>query len=261
MHKRLRRYRFVVTMASMRALLPFVLASLVHPASAQQPDTTHRRAEVAGAVTVTNKGISLIPALTLGKPAAIFDVAITGGALSFEPQFRFGLDGKPWTFIFWGRYRPLREGRFRLTIGAHPALTFRTITVSTPEPRSTIVTRRYFAGDLYPSYSLTKNLSVGPYYLYSHGLDPEAFQNTHFVGGRASLSNVGIADQFSIQLAPQLYYLWMDRQEGVYLSAVLTLAARQLPLSFSTLVNSPIQSDIAGGQDFLWNLSVIYSLR
>lgn len=243
------------TRIGFHGLLSLAFASLADPANAQ-------RAQVAGAATITNKGISLIPALTLGKPAAIFDVAITGGALSFEPQFRFGLDGKPWSFIFWGRYRPLREGRFRLTIGAHPALTFRTVTVSTgPEPHSAIVTRRYFASDVYPSYFILKNLSVGPYYLYSHGLDPESFQHTHFVGARANLTSLPITDHFFIQFAPQLYYLWMDREEGVYVSSLLTLANRRLPFSISTLVNSPIQSSIAGGQHFLWNVSLIYSMR
>lgn len=226
------------------------------------PSVSAQRTQVGGAVTVTNKGISLIPALTLGKPAAIFDVAITGGAVSFEPQFRFGLDGKPWSFIFWGRYRPLRGGKLRLTIGAHPSLTFRTATVSTgAETHSAIVTRRYFAGDVYPNYLIAKNLSVGPYYFYAHGLDPDAFQHTHFVGARANLTSVPVTDQFFFQFAPQLYYLWMDRQEGTYATALLTLANRRLPFSITTLVNSPIQSGIAGGQDFLWNVSLVYSMR
>lgn len=240
--------------APLLALLPLVLATVVHPIRAQQPDSASHRAQVAGAVTVTNKGISLIPALTLGKPAAIFDVAITGGALSFEPQFKFGLDGKPWAFIFWGRYRPLREGKFRLTIGAHPALTFKTLS-------STIVTRRYFAADVYPSFLLTPNLSVGPYYFYSRGLDPASFQHTHLVGARAFLTTLPISGQFFIQFAPHLYYLWIDRQDGVYVNSVLTLAHRRLPFSVSTLYNSPIRSSIAGGQGVLWNVSLIYAMR
>jgi hypothetical protein len=223
-----------------------------------------RGTQVAGAVAVTNKGISLIPALTLGKPAAIFDVAITNGALGFEPQFRFGLDGKPWTFIFWGRYRPLRDGKFRLTIGAHPALSFKTITVSPgggAAPRSTIVTRRYFASDVYPSYFIAKKLSVGPYYFYGHGLDQESIQHTHFVGARAYLTNLPIANQFFLQFAPQVYYLWMDREEGTYAGVTLTLANRRLPFSIATLMNSPIHSGIPGGQAFLWNVSLAYSMR
>jgi hypothetical protein len=38
-----------------------------------------------GAVTITTKGISTIPNLTLGKPAAIFDLSV-GRRLSFEIQ-------------------------------------------------------------------------------------------------------------------------------------------------------------------------------
>lgn len=248
---------------ALQGLFTLGLAIFGAPADAQQPGTTdHHRAQASGAVTITNKGISLIPALTLGKPAGIVDVAITGGALSFEPQLRFGLDGKPWTFIFWGRYRPLREGKFHLTVGLHPAYVFRTITDSTGAvPTSAIVTRRYLAGDVYPSYFLAKNLSIGAYYLYSHGLDRQAFQNTHFVGARANLTNVPISDQVFIQFAPQLYYLWMDREDGVYVSSTLTLGSRRLPLAVSTLINSPIQSSIEGGQDFLWNVSLTYSMR
>lgn len=250
------------TRIGFHGLLAFAFASAAHPATAQHTPTNHT--QVGGAVTVTNKGISLIPALTLGKPAAIFDVGITdgGGALAFEPQFRFGLDGKPWSFIFWGRYRPLREGRFRLTIGAHPSLTFKTVTVTTSgTPHSAIVTRRYFAGDVYPSLVVAKHLSAGPYYFYAHGLDAEAFQHTHFVGARATLADVPIADRFFIHFAPQFYYLWMDGEDGVYVTSLLTLGNRAVPVSIATLLNSPIRSSIAGGQQFLWNVSVIYTMR
>jgi len=37
---------------------------------------------------------------TLGKPAAIFDLSVGNERLAFEPQFRFSLEGKPWSFIF-----------------------------------------------------------------------------------------------------------------------------------------------------------------
>ena len=48
-----------------------------------------------GAISVTNNGISLIPTFSLGKPAIIFDMSAGKRRLSFEPQLRFGLDGKP----------------------------------------------------------------------------------------------------------------------------------------------------------------------
>jgi hypothetical protein len=85
--------------------LCFALSSLAPPALAQEADSERERAQVTGSVTVTNQGISTIPSFTLGKPAAILDLAIRKGGLGFEPQFRHGLDGKPWSFLFWARYR------------------------------------------------------------------------------------------------------------------------------------------------------------
>ena len=147
---------------SITRLVPLALASVAAPALAQQTENAERRTHVAGAVTITTKGISLIPAFSLGKPAGIVDVAIAAGALSFEPQFRLGLNGKPWSFIFWGRYRPLTSGKFRLGVGAHPSVLFRTIIDSTGGvPRETIVVVRYLAGEVNPGYSLANSLSVG----------------------------------------------------------------------------------------------------
>jgi hypothetical protein len=83
-----------------RALLLFVLLSLFHFSFPQKTDSTKIARHIGGAVTVTNNGISLIPNFTLGKPAAIFDLSVGGKKLSFEPQFRFALEGKPWSFIF-----------------------------------------------------------------------------------------------------------------------------------------------------------------
>lgn len=39
-------------------------------------------------ITATTKGISTFPNLTVGKPAAIFEV-VAGRRLTFEPQLRF----------------------------------------------------------------------------------------------------------------------------------------------------------------------------
>ena len=82
------------------AVVPSAFSAMAHAAHTQVVDSTAaqrpvHRATVSGGITVTNKAISLIPTFTLGKPAAIFDFAVRKGAVSFEPQFRVGLNGKP----------------------------------------------------------------------------------------------------------------------------------------------------------------------
>jgi hypothetical protein len=53
-----------------------------------------------GNISITNNGFSSIPTFSLGKPATIADLSIGGKKISFDPQFRFDLNGlKPWSFI------------------------------------------------------------------------------------------------------------------------------------------------------------------
>ena len=104
-------------------------------------------------MSVTNNGISLIPTFSLGKPAVIFDMSVGGRKLSFEPQFRFSMEGKPWSFLFWWRYKLINTNRLRMSIGAHPALNFRTLSVTiNGEVDEIMETRRFLAGELAPNY-------------------------------------------------------------------------------------------------------------
>lgn len=84
--------------------------------------------DFSGTASVTNNGISLIPSFSLGDPALIFDLKFKKGRLSFEPDMRFALEGKPWTFIFGGGTKLLKKrsslsGLERiqlLTLGPYP---------------------------------------------------------------------------------------------------------------------------------------------
>jgi hypothetical protein len=60
---------------------------------------------------------------------------------------------------------------------------------------------------------------------------------------------------------PQVYYLRMDKEDGFYVTASLTLARRDFPLAVQTIVNQPISTSIPGGDDFVWNLSLIYAFN
>jgi hypothetical protein len=243
------------------SLLLLAYACVALPASAQDVDSAQSKTVVAGLVTVTNNGISTIPSFTLGKPAAILDVFIARSGFAFEPEFRWGLNGKPWSFLFWGRYRLDRE-RFHLIIGTHPSLNFRTVTVTINQTQREIITaRRYLAGELYPSYSVARNVRLGSYYLYSHGFEPDVAKNTHFLALRLSFESVQLPDRFFMRFVPQAYYLKADARDGFYVNSVLTFGKKDLPLSIGAQVNRTIQTSILEGDDFVWNVSASYSIK
>src|SRR5512133_2060647 len=162
----------------------FILVNVINVSFSQTADSTKVPGHFGGAVTLTTKGISTIPNLTLGKPAAIFDLS-AGRRLSFEPQFRFSLQGNPWSFLFWWRYNLVQTGKFRFNIGAHPAFSFKSKTsVIDGVVTENMMVYRYLAGELSPVYLLSKNVSIGAYYLYSRGIEKVLTRNTNLIAFR-----------------------------------------------------------------------------
>ena len=99
------------------------------------------------------------------------------------------------------------------------------------------------------------------YYLYSHGIEKDITQNTHYLAFRINFSNSKLSDKVFMKFYPSVYYLNMDKKDGFYFNATLTLAMRNFPLSVSSLINKTIQTEIPVGDDFLWNVSLIYTFN
>ena len=125
-------------------LFAFLFAILFFSFS-QEVDTVKEVIHFSGAVTATNNGISLIPSFSLGKPAAIFDFAVAKKRLSFEPQLRFSIeDAKPWSFVFWVRYKLVQDEKFKMSVGAHPSFVFQSVPVLTNGVlKDALITNRY----------------------------------------------------------------------------------------------------------------------
>lgn len=241
-----------------KALLFIFLLNVSFLAYSQKNDSIKAPLHVGGGVTVTNNGISFIPTFTLGKPAAIFDLSI-GRKLSFEPQFRFALEGKPWSFVFWGRYKLVKTDKVAITLGAHPAILFKTITETTDGvTKEYIRAQRNLAAEFSPNYFLTKNISVGMYYLYGYSLESYAVRNVHYLTLNANFYRIGLPSDFYLKFTPQVYYLKMDKQDGFYCSSILTIARKNFPLSVSGLINQAIHTEIVS-KELVWNVSLIYS--
>ena len=92
---------------------------------AQKIDSTKSSTYFSGSVNVTNNGISLVPNFSLGKPAVIINLSAGKSWLTFDPDIRFSLSAKPWTMLFWLRYKVVPTGKFRLTTGTHLGLNFK----------------------------------------------------------------------------------------------------------------------------------------
>jgi hypothetical protein len=244
------------------SLLLFILLMLTQFSFSQKTDSTKSLTHFSGAISVTHNGISLIPTFSLGKPAVLFNLSIGKRKLSFEPDMRFALEGKPWSFLFWWRYKLVKSDKFMLTLGAHPALNFRVLRLPVNGDSTMVtVTRRFLAGELSPNYFLSKKVSVGMYYLYSRGFDKGVARHTHFLTVNSNILGIGLPYKFYIKITPQFYYLKQDKQDGFYFTAAMTLAKRNFPFSVSAIINKTIQTDITASKNFVWNTSLVYSFN
>ncbi|HVN56955.1 MAG TPA: hypothetical protein VMT63_01535 [Bacteroidales bacterium] len=243
-----------------RVFLVSIFINVWNLSFSQKPDSLAVTSHFGGAVTVTNNGISFIPNFTLGKPAAILDLNAGNRKLTFEPQLRFAMEGKPWSFIFWWRYKVVNNRKFKLTAGAHPALSFKNLTyTSNNDTTMTMIASRYLAAEIVPAYYLSDNISLGFYGFYARCLEKKSIRNTEMYAIRANFDKIGLGGKTYLRFAPQAYYLQMDQFDGYYVSASLGLAKGGYPFSVSVIANEPLKSNVPGGRDFVWNISLIYS--
>lgn len=237
-----------------------LISSVSKPVYSQFNST--KKLDVSGTISVMNDGISTVPSLALGKPAMIYNLSV-GKRFRFEPELRFSLEGKPWSFLFWFRYDVVQNDKVSFRIGAHPAYSFRTVPAlidDSKQSEDVIEARRFLAGDINTSYSFAENVDVGVYYLAAHGFESSVPDYTHFLSFYSSVSNISLFSDLYLNFRPQIYYLKIDEIDGFYASTSIALGVRELPVTVSTTINKVIDTEITN-TDPLWNISLNYSFR
>lgn len=227
----------------------------------QKADTLKFPNHFGGSVTLTSNGISTIPNFILGKPAAILYMSV-GRRISFEPEFRISLDAKPWMFIFWWRADLLKSQRHYIRSGVNYQLNFDKVQdTDNGITNEKMAANRYLTADLSQSYFITKNISAGIYYMYSHTLEKYGLRDLHYIAFRGNFSNLRLSEQWFMKFTPQVYYLRLEDKDGFYFSETLLLARRNFPFSVSSIITAPVGTHIMINNHLLWNVNLIYSFN
>lgn len=225
---------------------------------AQPKDST---LSIKSIITATNNGFAIVPAFSLGKPAFLLDLAIGNRRLSFEPQFRYSLDGKPWIFNFNFRYKLLSKSRTQLMIGCYlPALNFVAKEVNVNGVVQGIQTvRRIISGELFINHRISENRNIGIYYLQGRGLQADGPRNIYYLALRAGFQKIRLYRTLYAEFSPQLYCLKVNDDIGFYINESIQIGLQNFPVSISSTINKAIQSTIPA-RNFDWNLAVSYSV-
>ncbi|MDD4227497.1 MAG: hypothetical protein PHU98_14055 [Mariniphaga sp.] len=248
-------------MTKLNLLVLVLIIGITKASFAQDSSDAANKIRIAGSASLTNNGISLIPNFSLGDPAALFNLSITRGRLSFDTDFNFSLEAKPWYILYWLRYQVVNQGKFQVGLATHLGLNFKPSDVLIDaNTGNTTITERYWVVDVSPRYSISENLAVGIYYLHSVGLDQGTVGNSNFITLNANFSNIQLLKDVYLAINPQIYYLKQDHPDGIYFTSTFTLSKSNCPVSISSLLNKEIETDITAGKGFVWNISVKYSI-
>lgn len=243
------------------AALALFFAAFANAAFSQKNDSTKHVLNFRGNISATNNGFSLIPTFSLGKPAVVSLFAINSGKrLSFEPEFRYSMAFKPWSFVFIWRYKLVKKARFHLNLGTHlPSLNFKTAAVEKNGATQTVtqVNRFFPAFEVAPNFKVAKNIHLGVYYLYGRGLEKDIPRHTNFVSAQANFSKIPISGKVHLRLFQQFFYLKSDDRDGFYTAGSLVLAKTGFPISVGAAAVKAFETTIPG-KDFNWNVSLIY---
>lgn len=229
---------------------------------AQESENAAKKIHIAGSAAITNNGISLIPNFSLGDPAALFNLSVAKGRLSFVTDFNFSLEAKPWYILYWVKYRLADSRKFKMTTGTHLGLNFFSSELSIDNRQKKVLQyERYWVIDFSPTYIISDKVSLGTYYLHSRGLDPGTVGATHFFTINSNISNIKLIKDIGLSINPQVYFLKQDHPHGFYFTSTFSLSRKHFPITLSSMINQPLSTEISAGNEFVWNLSLTYNFR
>jgi hypothetical protein len=245
----------------MRTTLLLLISLLYYfSTTAQTTDSTKNITTFSGSIGITNNGFSIVPTFSLNSPATNMLFSIRKNRFSFDPDIRLVPDMSKGGLLFWFRYRFIETPKFSLRAGFHPAFSLIRKTV-TDNGTSREITEmlRFVAYEIVPTYRIMPNWSVGAMYLHGRGLQKYGPQSTHVLFLNTSISNINLGGGFRFQVIPMVFFLRVDNSTGSYFSGTGILSKKDFPFTLQSTVNQTFTSDIAGNQDFMWNVLLAYN--
>lgn len=229
-------------------------------ALAAQKDSTKDKPRLSGVVIITSNGISQIPAYSLDKPAvsAFFNLKIK--RFSYEPDINYGIDGRPWGMGNTFMYLIMDNKKLKFKSGLSLGLAFsypevlqggRLVKVNKAE--------RYLIVKIIPSYLFSKRSSLSLIYWNAHNLEKESIKLINFLSAVVSIADVPVGKKMYCSFFPQVFYLNVDREDGIFFSPTVGFGLKKFPLFFSSQVNTTLITNMSPDPGFKWNVALNYS--
>ena len=241
----------------MRGALFFIFSIIATLAICKdESDSTKSPISLSGAVSLNSNGIAPIPSFSLGKPVFSANLSIKKNRFSYDPQFSYGFDLKPWIIDNWFHYKLIDRPEFELRTGINIAMFFSEY--KTPDE---IVWQgqRYVAFELAGTYKPTRTSSIGLMFWYDKGLDHGTITG-YFINLVAERSDIRIGKHILMAVNVQTFYVdYTDYNDGLFISPKISFSSRDKPAFIFFQGIQPLISNISPAPVFQWNVGIGYS--
>ena len=225
-----------------------------------QMDSTRYKPEVSGVITLTSNGISQIPAYSLDKPAISGFFYLKLKRFSYEPDINYGVDGRPWGMGNSFMYLVVDKKKLKFKSGLALGLAFSYPEVLQGGQMVKInKSERYLIAKLIPTYLISKKTSLSLIYWNAHNLEQASINAINFLSAVLSISNISLSEKMYCSISPQIFYLNVDGEDGVFFSPIAALGIKKFPLYLSSQINTTLLTNMSSDPGFKWNLALNYN--
>jgi hypothetical protein len=227
----------------------------------EKKDTTRAPIQFSGSINFTTNGISPIPAFTLGKPAVLVNLSLKKKRLSYAPEMAFSVQGVPWFFNNFFRYKLIEKPKFEFRTGMNWAISYSYPIINQNGVDRTIARgERFLWLELVPRYTISEKVAISSITFSGYNFEPGSVKRINYVSIIGNFTKLPLLQNFYCNIFPQFFYLNLDgRSDGFFASGVLGVGHNKLPLFVSTQVNTTLTTSISPDPGFKWNVSLAYT--
>jgi hypothetical protein len=207
-------------------------------------------------VAISKIGLSPIPVQPSGYPCASASLSAKKRNWSYDPDFTFTLNAKPWMINNWIHYRLTNKKKLKICAGINPFLYFSS--ANTYLKKQVMTTNKNLSAELFADYQLSKRWSVNIDYRYDRGFNNMVMTGNFFCASISTIQNLSASTNIRLN-AHAIYFDFPCHFQGLFSAWEITLTRKRYPLSLSLQVIQPVACKLNNAA-FLWNTWLVISL-
>jgi hypothetical protein len=219
-------------------------------------DSLHDSLKLNMSLSVSRIGLSPIPVPPLEYPCLSSFFSVKKGNWSYDPDFTFALNAKPWMINNWTHYRFVNKNKLQVTAGINPFLYF--VNDVSNSRKQVLRTSLNLSAEISADYKISTNWSVNINYRRDKGFNDMVLTGNFFCVGVSYKPD--ISSSLFIGLNEHLIYFdYPGRLVGIFSSGEVILGSKKIPASVSFQAVQPVACKSVAAP-FIWNLSLNISL-